>query len=96
MPQCQCCSSSTSIDFDTILFYPIALAGGWGTTDEFATIPCHLVLFSAALVEMTKSIPVHSLKESSSLLPCILLLFLLQTASSLNLSSHHRGREHLW
>ena len=28
-----------------------------GTTDEFATIPFHIVLFSAALVELTKSIP---------------------------------------
>ena len=35
--------------------------GHQGTPDEFATIPFHLVLFSAALVELTNSIPVHSL-----------------------------------
>ena len=34
--------------------------------------------------------------EPSCLLPCILLLLLLHTASFSNLSSHHRGREHLW
>ena len=34
--------------------------------------------------------------ESSCLLPYILLLLLLHTAPSSNLSSHHRGREHLW
>ena len=41
------------------LFYPITLGGRRGTTDEFATIPFHLDLFSAALVEQVKSIPVH-------------------------------------
>ena len=46
-------------------FYPITLEGRRGTTDEFATIPFHLDLFSAALVELTKSIPVHSLILSS-------------------------------
>ena len=35
--------------------------GHWATTDEFATIPFRLVLFSAALVELTNSIPAHSL-----------------------------------
>ena len=45
----------------SILFYPITLEGRRGTTDEFATIPFHLDLFSAALVELAKSIPVHSL-----------------------------------
>ena len=34
--------------------------------------------------------------EPSCLLPCILLLLLLHTSTSSNLSSHHRGREHLW
>ena len=29
----------------SILFYPITLEGHRGTTDEFATIPFHLVLF---------------------------------------------------
>ena len=34
----------------SILFYPITLEGRWGTTDEFATIPFHLDLFSAGKV----------------------------------------------
>ena len=51
----------------SILFYPITLEGRRGTTDEFATIPFHPVLFSAALVELAKSIPVHSLILSSHL-----------------------------
>ena len=45
----------------SIRFYPITLEGCWSITDEFATTPFHLVLFSAALVELAKSIPVHSL-----------------------------------
>ena len=49
--------------------------GHQGTTDEFATIPFHLVLFSAALVEQTNSIPVHSLILSSHLFLCPPLLF---------------------
>ena len=53
-----------------ILFYPITLEGRRGTTDEFATIPFHFVLFSAALVELAKSIPVHSLILSSHLFFC--------------------------
>ena len=59
------------------LFYPITLEGRRGTTDEFETIPFHLVLFSAAvLVELAKSIPVHSLILSSHLFVCQpLLLF---------------------
>ena len=52
---------------NSILFYPITLEGRRGTTDEFATIPFHLVLFSVALVELVKSIPVHSLILSSHL-----------------------------
>ena len=51
----------------SILFYPITLEGRRGTTDEFATIPFHLDLFSAALVELAKSIQVHSLILSSHL-----------------------------
>ena len=39
----------------SILFYSITLEGRRGTNDEFATIPFHLVLFSAALVELAKS-----------------------------------------
>ena len=60
----------------SILFYPITLEGRRGTTDEFATIPFHLDLFSAALVELAKSIPVHSLILSSHLFFCLpLFLF---------------------
>ena len=55
---------------------PITLGGRRGTTDEFATIPFHLDLFSAALVELAKSIPVHSLILSSHLFFCLpLFLF---------------------
>ena len=57
------------------LFYPITLLGCWGTTDNFDTIPFHLVLFSAALVEMAKSIPVHSLILSSHLFFCLPLIY---------------------
>ena len=58
------------------LFYPITLGGRRGTTDEFATIPFHLDLFSAALVELARSIPVHSLILSSHLFFCLpLFLF---------------------
>ena len=62
----------------SILFYPIILESHWGTADEFATIPFHLVLFSAALVELAKSSPVHSLILSSHLffnLPFLLFPF---------------------
>ena len=60
----------------SILFYHITLEGRRGTTDEFATIPFHLDLFSAALVELAKSIPVHSLILSSHLFFCLpLFLF---------------------
>ena len=55
------------------LFYPITLKGLRGTTDEFATIPFHFVLFSAAIVELAKSIPVHSLILSSYLFFCLTL-----------------------
>ena len=61
---------------NSILFYPITLEGRRGTTDEFATIPFHLDLFSAALVELAKSILVHSLILSSHLFFCLpLFLF---------------------
>ena len=43
----------------------------WGTTDEFATIPFHLVLFSAALIELVKAIPAHSLILSSHFCLCL-------------------------
>ena len=59
-----------------IPFYPITLEGRRGTTDEFAAIPCYLVLFSAVLVELAKSIPVHFLILSSHLFFCLpLFLF---------------------
>ena len=64
------------LNFYSILFYPITLEGCRGTTDEFATITFHLVLFSAALVELAKYIPVHSLILSSHLFFCLpLFLF---------------------
>ena len=46
-----------------------------GTTDDFATIPCNLVLFSAALVELAMALPLHSLIVSSHLF-CLPSLFL--------------------
>ena len=49
--------------------------GHRGTTDKFATIPFHLVLLSAALVERANSIPVHSLILLSHLFLCLPLLF---------------------
>ena len=49
--------------------------GHRGTTDEFTTIPFHLVLFSVALVELTNSFPVHSLILSSHLFLCLPLFF---------------------
>ena len=59
-----------------ILFYPVTLEGRRGTTDEFATIPFHLDLLSAAQVELAKSIPVHSLILSFHLFFCLpLFLF---------------------
>ena len=58
------------------LFYPITLEGRRGTTDDFATTPFHLILFSATLVELAKYIPVHSLILSSHLFFCLpLFLF---------------------
>ena len=55
----------------TVLFYVLTLEGRRGTTDEFATIRFLLDLFSAALVELAKSIPVHSLILSSHLFFCL-------------------------
>ena len=67
---------NSSLPMFTILFYPITLEGRRGTTDEFATIPFHFDLFSAALVKLAKSIPVHSLILSSHLFFCLpLFLF---------------------
>ena len=53
----------------SVLFYGITLEGCRGTTDEFTTIRFHLVLFS--LVELAKSIPVHSLILSFHLFFCL-------------------------
>ena len=62
--------------FYYILSHPITLEGRRGTTDKFATFPFHLDLFSAALVELAKPIPVHSLILSSYLFFCLpLFLF---------------------
>ena len=44
-----------------------------GTTDEFATIPFHLDLFSAALLELAKSIHVHSCPLFDIVFPPLLL-----------------------
>ena len=63
--------SYVDASISSILFYPITLEGRRGTTDEFATIPFHLFLFSTALVELAKSIPVHSLIFSSHLFFCL-------------------------
>ena len=78
------CKHIVKHDIQSILFlfYPITLEGRRGTTDEFATIPVHLDLFSAALVELAKSIPVHSLILSSHLFFC-LPLFMPQTSKKL-------------
>ena len=54
-----------------ILLYSITSESRRGTTDEFTTIPFHFVLFSAALVELAKSIPVHSLILSFHLFFCL-------------------------
>ena len=52
--------ASNDISFYSVLFYHITLQCHPGTTDDFATIPFHIVLFSAAQDELAKSIPVHS------------------------------------
>ena len=78
--------------FHSVLFYHISLAGRRGTTDEFATIPFHLVLFSAALVELAKSIPVYSLIFSSHLFFCLPLFLFPFTVSSLNQKTLRHGQ----
>ena len=50
------------------------LAWPFDTTDDFATNLFHLVLFSATLVELAKSTPVHYLILSSHLFFCLLFL----------------------
>ena len=70
------CHKMKNLLFYSILFYSITLEGRRGTTYEFATIPFHLVLFSAALIELAKFIPVPSLILSSHLFFCLpLFLF---------------------
>ena len=62
--------------YSSSLAYPITLQGLWGTADDFATALFHLILSSAVLVELAKSIPVHSLILSSHHFFCLpLLLF---------------------
>ena len=72
-------ASQTSEVSVTILFCSILShnLGRWsGTTDKLATIPFHLVLFSAALFDLAKSIPDHSLILSPHLFFCLpLFLF---------------------
>ena len=75
----RCLKTSVFWHPTSVLFYPITLEGRRGTTDEFATIPFHLVLFSAALVELAKSIPVHSLILSSHLFFCLPLFLVFFT-----------------
>ena len=59
------------------LLFSITSEGHGGTTDKFATNPFHIVLFSSALVELAKSVSVHSLILSLHLFFCLpLLLFL--------------------
>ena len=57
--------------FYSILSHRHNLGRSSGHTHEFARIPFHLVLFSAALVELPKSSPVHSLTLSSHLFFCL-------------------------
>ena len=67
-----------------------------GTTDELAIIPFYLVLFSAALVELAKSIPVHYLILSSYLFFCLSFFLLLSLCpvelSLLNQKTSKHGR----
>ena len=65
------CGNVSEPLFYSVLSHPITLEGRRNTTDEFPTIPFHLILFSAALVELAKSIPVHSLILSSHLFFCL-------------------------
>ena len=78
------------------LLFPITLEG-CGVSDDFATVSFHLVLFSAALVELTKSIPVHSLTLSFHLffvLPLILFPFIVSVGLSLlNEKTFRRGKK---
>ena len=55
----------------SILFYPLILQGRQGTTYDFATTPCYLVLFTAALVKLAKFISGHSLILSSHPFFCL-------------------------
>ena len=45
--------------------------GWWDTTDDFATSFLHFSLFSAALLDLANSWPVHSLMLFSYLFPCL-------------------------
>ena len=86
-----------------VLFYLIILDGRLGNTDDFATIPFHLVKFSAAHV-VAKSIPVYSLTLSSQLfLHLIFLLFPFTVAcrivyanpEDLDSQAHKSSRPHI-
>ena len=62
----------SNLDFILPIFFSFNthnLGRLWIITDDFATIQFHLILFSAALVGLAKSIPVHS----SILFPSLLL-----------------------
>ena len=68
----------SDLDFTLPIFFSFNthnLGRLWVITDDFATIPFHLILFSAALVGLAKSIPVHSLTLSLHLFISLPLLF---------------------
>ena len=64
-------TSAGDINSPNLLVYARTLEGRRGITDEFATIPSHLVLFLATLIRLAKSTPVHSLILSSHLFFCL-------------------------
>ena len=64
----------SNLDFISCIFFFLHNLGRlWGITEDLATIPFHLVLFSAAPVKLAKSTPVHSLILSFNLLFSLLL-----------------------
>ena len=66
----------TSLCLFLLFFFPITLVYHWSIKDDITTISFHLILFSATLAELAKSIPVHSLILSSSS-SCYLFFFFL-------------------
>ena len=72
-------SGGTCKKFYSIPFYLITLEGCRSTTDDLATTPFHLVLYSAVPVELAKSIPVNPFILSRHL--CLSLLLFPSTVS---------------